>query len=365
MVETPKDIYGAREPDRRTVEERRGDEQLHPWTQKVFSNRLTIAVFIVVLLGFFAILAVVIVVQQRQLIESRKGNPTVDSPLNMAPPPRIGMEMQIDSSGRLVLDEIEPQVSPDEAGTSPTVLTPKWVMQAAFNLRQAQRAYSEQNWSEALADYTAALKILPAISGVRESMGLCHLRLQNYPDAELLFAEATQAQPKVPGLLNNLGVALLGQGKQPEAEARFREAIEIEPVYLPARQNLALLYYRMNRFDQAREAYDAVLRLDPRNADATLMFVAVLMRLEQWAQAAEVLTDYTKANPQNPPAFFRLAEVSARAGNRKGALEALNSALELVDVRTAMLWMNRKEFDVLRDDPEFQKKVAELTEVLK
>lgn len=365
MAEHPQDIYGAREPDRKSVDERKGDELLHPWTQKVFSNRLSILVFVIVLIGFFAILGLIIVVQQRQLMESRRGNPALETPLNIAPPPRIGMEMQIDSSGRLVLDEIEPQVNPDTEGDTPSMLTPKWVMQAAFNLRQAQRAYAEQNWSAALADYTAALKILPALGGVRESMGLCHLRLLNYADAEKLFAEANQAQPKMPGLLNNLGVALLGQGRQEEAEARFREAIEIEPVYLPARQNLALLYYRASRFDQAREAYDAVLRLEPRNADATLMFVAVLIRMEQWAQAGEVLGEYTRANPQNPPAFFRLAEVRARAGNPAGAMEALKSALELVDVRTAMLWLNRKEFDVLRDNPDFQKKVAELTEVLK
>lgn len=365
MADPRKDIYGSHEPHRADDEDQEAKNLEHPWLDQVFSTRWSTTVILVILIAFLGVLGLLIHVQRQQLIESRGRDIPGVGGIEMAPPPRTGMEIQIDASGRLVLDEIEPQMDEKEAGTTPQALTPKWVMQAAFNLRQAQRAYSEMNWETALKEYTTALNILPSLQGVREKMGLCHLRMSNFVEAEKVFAAEIESRPRTPGLLNNLGVAQMGQGKNAEAEALFREAMVADPRYLPAQQNLALLYYRTDRLDVAADAYDAVLRQDPGNSEATLMFAAVRMKQEKWEEAAEVLTEYVRTQPQVPPAYFRLAEARAKLGDPAGAMSALSTGLDLVDVRTALIWLNRKEFDVLRGNPEFQRRVETLTEVMK
>lgn len=95
------------------------------------------------------------------------------------------------------------------------------------------------------------------------------------------------------------------------------------------------------------------------------MFSAVRRKQERWAEAAEILTEYVRQNPQVPPAFFHLAEARAKMGDSAGAMSALSTGLDQVDVRTALIWLNRKEFDVLRENPEFQSRIEALTEVMK
>jgi hypothetical protein len=46
-------------------------------------------------------------------------------------------------------------------------------------------------------------------------------------------------------------------------------------------------------------------------------------------------------------------------------MKALDAGLELVDVATAMLWLNRREFDLLRERPDFQARVLDLTRAMK
>jgi tetratricopeptide (TPR) repeat protein len=275
------------------------------------------------------------------------------------------MDLDLDAAGRLILDEIEPAVEQEEVSKGPASLTARWVVQAAFNLRQAQRAYAEQNWDVALREYRAALDILPELAGVREIIGICHLRLRDYPSAEAIFATAVEAAPGTPALLNNLGVALMGQNRMEEAEARFREAFEAEVDYLPARQNKALLLFRMDRFEDAAAEFGRLLERDSRHAEAALMLAACWMRLDRWSEAALTLNELARLNPQSAPVHFRLAEARGRSGDLDGAMKALDAGLELVDVATAMLWLNRREFDMLRERPEFQARVLELTKAMR
>lgn len=365
MADNPKDIYGSREPGRAAVQERVHDAASERWFASITRNTVSTVVLVVLLLGFLGVLTGIILYQQRELRRSRTAGEADATPVSLAPAPRVGMDVYMDPSGHLILDEIEPAVSEEDALAGPSALTPKWVMQAAFNLRQAQRAYSEQNWQAALTEYAAAIKILPQLTGVHEIMGLCHLRLREFGEAEKIFSGAASTRTNSPALLNNLGVALLGQNKYDDAEKQFRAAIELQPQYLSARQNLALLYFRANRMAQATEAFDAVLRLDPQNVEASLMYAASLTKVERWADAAVVLGETAKQNPQIAPVHFRLAVAKAHAGDMPGAQKALQAGLDLVDLRTAMLWLNRREMNIMRDQPEFQSKVAEITQALK
>jgi tetratricopeptide (TPR) repeat protein len=365
MSDKPQNFYGSREPDRTSVEPRQPSPHAERWLNSVSRNPLSTLALVVLLVGFIAVLVVLIVYQRAAMERVRQEAPGEPRPLQLAPPVRTGMELDIDAAGRLILDEIEPTVEEEELRGGPSALTPRWVQQAAFNLRQAQRAYAEQNWAAALRDYGAAVKILPGLSGVREIIGLCHLRLREYAKAEEVFVAALEAQPGSPALLNNLGVALMGQNRMEEAEVRFRAAIEARADYLPARQNQALLLFRADRFEEAAAAFGNLLKTDPQNVEAALMLAACWMRLDRWSDAAQALNELVRMNPQNAPVHFRLAEARGRTGDLDGAMKALEAGLDLVDVPTAVLWLNRREFDALRDRPDFQARVVDLTKAMK
>lgn len=363
MDEKPRDIYQSREPSRSVVEEHKAGDSEGQWFQSIAHNRWSTVLVVLFLLGFAGVLVGVILYQQRMLKNSRQQAEAAKPPIELSAPVRTGMDIDIDASNRLVLDEIEAPLNPDELrGGVPDRLTPAWVKQAAFCLRQGERAYAEQNWQAALAEYSAALKILPSIVTAREMIGLCRLRLREYAEAEKIFSEACARQTNSPALLNNLGVALLGQDKFDAAERTLREAITLDPDYHPARQNIALLYYRSGRAPQATEALESLVRVDPQNVETLLMLSAMQMKMERWPDAAETLAEVSRINPRIPLVFFRMAEARARGGDTKGAITALESGFRLIDARTALALLNRPNFDILRNRPEFQQKLRELSE---
>lgn len=360
MNDEPKDIYRSREKERPVLDERSQAEADERWlraTQERWKTALLVTM-LVLLVGVL----IGVIYYQTMVIRGARGRETgVDGAARPAPTGVYNASVDIGPEGRLVLDELA-DVAPDvvpENGVA--ALTPHWIKQAAIHLRQGERAYEESEWASALRSFENVRRILPDIERINEWIGLCHLRLKNYEKAGEVFALLSARQPKSAPLLSNLGVARLGQDRRDEAAADFRKAIALAPDYSPARQNLGLLHFRAGAMDAAAQSFKKVVRSDPRNSEAALMYAVALLKLGRWAEGAAVLEETTRTSP-SAPAYFRLAEAQARMGAPDAAMKALQRALDLVDGRQALVWLNRSEFDPLRKRPDFQKHVADLSQ---
>ncbi len=361
MADASQDIYRLREKDRSDFERGRDLPDQDEWLRRTSRNRIATASFIVGILVFLGILVAIILFQQRMLRAARK-RAAAAAPLAEAiqPVPAPAARVAVNASDRMLFDEFQdlvPEKLPEE-GDIP--LTAGWVKQAAYHLNRGEAAYRSDRWREAIASYTKAARILPGVDGIAGSLGLCHLRLEQYAEAAERFGEEIRHGGETAALLNNLGVAQMGQDAYADAEANFLRATERDPDYAPAQYNLGLLQYRGERMADAEHTFARAADLDPQNADIANMRAMALMKLDRWAEAAAVLEANVERTPDVPVVFFRLAEALAHAGKPDAALAALRKAVALLDPRTALARLNQKEFDLLREQEDFQALVMEL-----
>lgn len=83
-------------------------------------------------------------------------------------------------------------------------------------------------------------------------LGLCHIRLGNFPAAEAPLRQAVRYSPDDKSAWNNLGIAQLAKGKLDEARNSFNSALRLDPGFRHAQDNLAQL--EQDQREQASQA---------------------------------------------------------------------------------------------------------------
>lgn len=235
----------------------------------------------------------------------------------------------------------------------------EWIKQAAYHLVRAEKARRAEHHERALTEYEAALAIFPNLLGIYETVGLIHIDARNYEEAAIAFERALDQAPAF-GAANNLGIALLQLDRFAEAEEAFQQAVTWRPDYAAAHYNLASLAARQGRADEAMVHYERYIRLAPQDVNATLTLAGILFRGSHWAEAANLLARADGWSPGSPPVLLRLAQSRAQNGEIQAALDALEAALTQVDIRQALAWTSRQEFDPVRNDPRFTRIIDRL-----
>ena len=229
----------------------------------------------------------------------------------------------------------------------------EWIKQSAYHIVRAEEARRGENHQRALAEYEAALAIFPDMIGLHETIGLIHIDQRDYEEAAAAFERALAHGASAHGAANNLGIALLQLDRIEEAEAAFRQAVDWQPDYAAAHYNLASLAARQDRPGEALAQYERYIRLVPEDVNATLTLAGILFRGRHWSEAADLLERAERWAPGSPPVLLGLAQSRAQNGEIQQSLDALEAALVQVDVRQALAWTSRQEFDPVRHDPRF------------
>lgn len=361
-MSTPsKDIYQTRERGRDLLAPAKAQPDIHAWFERVGRNPWSVALLVLIGLGFAGGFLTLVLRQKKLMEAARTSAPAAQAADAAAPVERVAFPVDFDPEGAMTESEFEELSGRDIPEGGPAVLTPDWIKQAALHIRQAETAFAEKNWPAAILHYEKARSILPALQGINRWIGLARLRLKAYPEAEAAFVQETAADPNDAGLWNNLGVARLGQGRAEEAEKDFRQALLLQPGHPPALRNLALLYYQTNRSEEALETLTLYLPGFPDDIEMAHMKAVVLIRLERWKDADAALSAILEQYPDNVPILFRLAEARAHVPDGGDPVALLRRAADLTDARRALVWVNRSGFDPLRDRPEFQALVLELS----
>jgi Flp pilus assembly protein TadD len=351
------DIYQSRGPRREVIEARPPTGA--PPDLRTWRDRIATLIFIASLVLLFGVLVAIIAIQYRTIHQTLAPEAEV-IPIEVRTA-RMTSTLEMDPEGRYVADELDDVVPREIPATGDIPMTMEWIKQAARHLQQGDLGTQRGSWSIAIANYRNAQRILPGITNVSARIGLCHLRLKEYADAERIFASLLETDPENLPLRNNLGVALMGQGKTDDAQASFTRVMAADAKYAPAIRNLALLHYRAKRMEPAAALFAEARTLQPDDVDLAHMLAVSYLRLERWTDAARVLGDSAQRAPDAAPIFFRLAEALSHTDDADGCVKALTRAVELVDARTALRWLTRKEFDAMRDRPEFRSIVEQLT----
>lgn len=367
MSRSSQDIYRSREKDRELIAVQDKVGSRRTWFLNATDSRHRPVIAIILFLaGFLAISALVISYQHSVLREVRDAglaDPGPEPQFAVRPARRFAVE--IDPGGEVVIDDLGDVPLREIPEEPPAILTADWVKQAAAHLRNAERAYEELRWAESIHHYRQAQRILPDLEDLDRRIGLAQLRMEDFEGAEVSFLAEAKRQPESAAAFNNLGVSRMGQGRREAAEQDLLAALGRNPQHGPARRNLALLYFGAGRPEEAVEALDQALAIYPNDSELLHMQAVILIRLERWSEASALLEDTVQRMPEAVPILFRLAEVRAHSRDERGALEALGRAVRLVDAQRALLWISRLTFDPLRENPDFQALLHDLSQAVR
>jgi serine/threonine protein kinase/tetratricopeptide (TPR) repeat protein len=238
-------------------------------------------------------------------------------------------------------------------------------------------------WDEAKVYFENALRIDPAFTMARASLGMMHVELSKNgmphfdgEEGQRLLSEAVrdvdgltdrekygilafhaQAVEKNPGKAIgyfkalialypddsgthvNLGRTYLQLGRVPEALAEYKEAIRIDPKFVLAYANMGFAYlYQTGDVSSALPECQKILELEPGNAWAQDCLGMSYFAKNELPQAQAAFERAVAANPQGTLSRYRLAHTHRLQGNYQQALETLQQIQKVDPSETSVFY---------------------------
>ena len=154
--------------------------------------------------------------------------------------------------------------------------------------------------AEAIASYQDALRLRPDFPDALRGLGMAHMKLRRYKDAERAFRRLTVAKPRDPSAHYDLGCALSARGHHEDALMTYREALRLQPGHAQARIAVVTTLTELGRAGEAI----AALQESPRAGEPAS---ATLGRRARAAHAvgkhAEAVVFWTQALDTDPSYF--------------------------------------------------------------
>jgi len=174
-----------------------------------------------------------------------------------------------------------------------------------------------------------AVRLEPAVSAYRNSLGNIHKALNDRPAARAAYAEAIQLDPLNAEAHNNLALICQADADWDAAAAHFNAALRADPAYAAARFNLATIDWRAGRRDHALAQFRIALQAEPSYA----LQVAQLARrciAEKDGDAARQLVGLIEGHPLSSAEWYILRGGMAGVdGDLVGAEQAYRMALAI------------------------------------
>ena len=145
----------------------------------------------------------------------------------------------------------------------------------------------------------------------------------NVAHAEACFEMAIEENPLMARAYNNLGVINLESGKITEALKNFYRALELKPEDTEILGNSARGLARANHIDVAIEVYREYLRRSPKDSKAWQEFESLIR------QSAAPGWNPSGLSNEVADIYLQTAEMLGKAGDLKGASEAIERALKI------------------------------------
>jgi superkiller protein 3 len=194
----------------------------------------------------------------------------------------------------------------------------------------ARAAYGQKDYATALREYGRAIEQRGGrYPEAYLNLGLAHVALKHYGEAEAAYRKALQVNEKYPEAWYNLGLAQMKQDHFDQAVQSFRTAIKHEPRYAQAWFNLAVLYGREDRDNEAIEAYRQALAVRPDYPQARLNLAVRYARLERHTEAIREYRALLAQDDTYALAWLNLGIAYQETKDHARAEDALRHALAL------------------------------------
>lgn len=234
--------------------------------------------------------------------------------------------------------------------------------------------FEQENYQEAIRRYAYALKLDPNYYQAHTLMGDCYAAENEYSKAIDCYISSLviqQGDNKTEYALINLPprdfdhqiiTALETQSREHSNDGywphllghlhffhgRYEESImQYEESFRRCGSsvelgNMSRAYYILQDFNKAQHYAEKSIAMDPANDNAQSVLANSLMNMEMNEQASQVLERYLNINPNNASAHQLLADAYRFSGKLDKALEAANTAVNLVSDNPNNLYTRAK-----------------------
>jgi len=150
-------------------------------------------------------------------------------------------------------------------------------------------------------------------------LGLTHMQMREFPQAEEHFEQALRLAPGDPEINGNMGWFLCQSGREARSFTYF-EAAAKNPLYAtPARPlvNAGLCASRIKDFKRAEDYLTRALRIDPASIDGQFLLADVLYQQGRLGEARARLNEvHRRAEPTAASAWLAL-RIERKSGDRE------------------------------------------------
>jgi len=186
-------------------------------------------------------------------------------------------------------------------------------------------SYHMQEYDEAIADFTLAIKYDSATASIFFNRGNAHFAKGEHPLALQDYDVAITLDAQNPLYLHHKGLAYQGSHMVREALTYYQRALQCDPNHSPSRFHLGIMYHMDGQYEAALEAFELVPK------DHALYERRGLVYRDQ-GEYERALVDFEKAielQPENPAFYYHRGVVSLRMHRDELAIQDFNKALDL------------------------------------
>jgi tetratricopeptide (TPR) repeat protein len=210
-------------------------------------------------------------------------------------------------------------------------------------LYMSYRIYSDLAGKSML---TLAL-VAPDSAEMHQVMARELARQNNSTEAIANYRAAIRLDPRLPGLHTELGDLLFHSddlSQQAQAAAEFKIALAINPGDEQAQLTLGMIEARQGNMKAAYTDYSRALELNPQDGDACTELAMLLITMNQPDKAQQMFERAVQIDPSNDVAHYRLATLYRKEGRVDDAKQQVALYLKYKEMKDKM----QKIFDGMR-----------------
>ena len=184
-------------------------------------------------------------------------------------------------------------------------------------------------YDEALNAYNITMKLTPSHENAILNSAALYIQLEKYNEAISILSSVKLAQPSS-GYFYNLGLAHLNLKHFTEADQLFNYVVNQDPNYGEAWNNLGLALKGLDRFEDALHCIEKALVLNNQYADAYVNKGLVLIELERFDEVLIQFQMALKLKPDDHKIYNGIGILFKELRQFDEALKNFNHALDLM-----------------------------------
>jgi tetratricopeptide (TPR) repeat protein len=202
--------------------------------------------------------------------------------------------------------------------------------EARSHLNAGKKALENNEYDEAIAEFTQAIKLKPDYAEAYFWRGSAYADNNGmYDEAILDFDEAIRLKPDYAEAYFEKGEVYAYRGETADAITQFTDAISYKIDYADAYFGRAEQYYKQREYDKAFQDFNETLALDPSRSGAYWGRGLIYYERKDYSNAITDFTSAVESYPEFVEAYLARGDAYKDLGERDKAIADFRKVLEL------------------------------------